>query len=81
MQIEKEENKRVHAYLDLTYKIANEQIKGKWTYADAEDFFEELKKRKTTINTMSGAKVEEKINIDEDLNPHITEMNQSQVTD
>ncbi|CDW83349.1 UNKNOWN [Stylonychia lemnae] len=81
MLIEKEENKRVHAYLDLTYKIANDQIKGKWTYSDAEDFFEELKKRKATINIMNGMKVEEKINVDEDLNPHITDMNPSQASD
>jgi hypothetical protein len=47
MMIEKEENKRIQAYLDLTYRIANEQAKGKWTYADAEDFFKELLARKT----------------------------------
>jgi len=36
-----------------------------------------LKKRKATIAMMNGQKVEEKINIDEDLNPHISELNQS----
>lgn len=54
MKIEQEENSRVRAYLDLTYKIANEQVKGKWTYADAEEFFNELKKRKATVTMMSG---------------------------
>ena len=54
MKIEKEENKRTQAYLDLTFRIATEQVKGKWTYADAEDFFNELKKRKATMNYMRG---------------------------
>ena len=54
MQAEKEENKRVQAYLDLTFRISNEQNKGKWTYSDPEDFFNELKKRKATIRFMNG---------------------------
>lgn len=57
MMIEKEENKRTQSYLDLTYKIANEQVKSKWTYADAEEFFNEIKKRKATISLMSGGAI------------------------
>jgi hypothetical protein len=47
MAIEREENKRVQSYLDLTYRIANDQSKGKWKYSDAQDFFNELTRRKT----------------------------------
>lgn len=54
MNIEKEENKRTQAYLDLTFRIANEQVKGKWTYSDAEDFYNELKKRKATMSYIRG---------------------------
>ncbi len=46
MKIEKFENKKIQAYLDLTLKMAQEHSKGKWRYADAEDFFNELKRRK-----------------------------------
>ena len=49
MRGEEEENKRLQAYLDLTYRVANEQMKGKWTYADAEEFFLELQRRKGHI--------------------------------
>ncbi len=46
MRIEKDENKKIQAYLDLTLRLAQEHEKGKWKYVDAEDFFNELKKRK-----------------------------------
>lgn len=42
MNVEKEENKRMQSYLDLSYVLANEQKKGKWHYTDPEDFFKEL---------------------------------------
>ena len=58
MRIEKDENKRTQAYLDLTYRIANEQLKGKWTYADAEDFFNELRRRKSCSFAQNGKEEE-----------------------
>lgn len=46
MKIEKNENKKIQAYLDMTLRMTQEHGKGKWKYVDAEDFFNELKKRK-----------------------------------
>jgi hypothetical protein len=47
-RIEKDENKKLQAYLDMTLRLTQEHGKGKWKYVDAEDFFNELKKRKET---------------------------------
>jgi len=46
MKYEKVENKKIQGYLDLTLRLAQEHSKGKWKYGDAEDFFNELKRRK-----------------------------------
>ena len=46
MRTEKGENRKLQGYLDLTLRMTHDFEKGKWKYADAEDFFTELKKRK-----------------------------------
>ena len=46
MKYEKEVNRRMQTYLDLSIRLTQEHQKGKWKYADAEDFFNELKRRK-----------------------------------
>ncbi len=48
MKLEKEENRKIQAYLDLSMRMTLEHQKGKWKYVDAEDFFNELKRRKGT---------------------------------
>lgn len=48
MRIEKDENKKIQAYLDMTLRMTQEHAKGKWKYVDPEEFFNELKKRKET---------------------------------
>jgi|LauGreDrversion4_2_1035121.scaffolds.fasta_scaffold516194_2 hypothetical protein len=46
MRTEKSENRKLQGYLDLTLRMTHDFEKGKWKYADAEDFFNELKRRK-----------------------------------
>lgn len=46
--MEKTENKKLQAYLDMTLRMTQDYQKGKWKYVDAEDFFNELKRRKET---------------------------------
>ena len=53
MKYEKDVNRKMQAYLDLTLRLTHEHQKGKWKYSDAEDFFNELKKRKETAYSIS----------------------------
>jgi hypothetical protein len=46
MRFEKQENKKLQAFVDLSMRMTQEHHKGKWKYADAEDFFNELKRRR-----------------------------------
>ncbi len=50
MRTEKSENRKLQGYLDMTLRMTHDFEKGKWKYADAEDFFNELKKRKRDAN-------------------------------
>lgn len=55
MRLEKGENRKLQGYLDMTLRMTHDFEKGKWKYADAEDFFNELKRRKREA-TESAAK-------------------------
>jgi hypothetical protein len=50
MRLEKGENRKLQGYLDMTLRMTHDFEKGKWKYADAEDFFNELKRRKRDAN-------------------------------
>ena len=57
MRGEKLENRKMQAFIDLSMRITQEHQKGQWKYADAEEFFKELKRRRQASSAMNGGAV------------------------